>query len=167
MTMKVDMKPLRVYVDTSVIGGYYDEEFAVASRRVIEAARQGRLKLLVSDAVISELVGAPPAVRAVYYGLPVTAYESVPVDGIVTVLRDAYIEAGVVGQDSLYDATHVAAATVARADAICSWNFKHIARLDKIKAYNEVNQRLGYGVLVIVTPQGVQIDEPDQGQEGV
>ena len=41
------------------------------------------------------------------------------------------------------DATHVAAATVAKADAVVSWNFKHIVRLDKIKAYNEVEARDG------------------------
>jgi len=34
----------------------------------------------------------------------------------------------------------VVAATVAQADAIMSWNFQHIVRLDKMKAYNQVNQ---------------------------
>jgi hypothetical protein len=33
----------------------------------------------------------------------------------------------------------VAAATVARADAIISWNFKHIVRLDKMKGSNQIN----------------------------
>jgi hypothetical protein len=37
------------------------------------------------------------------------------------------------------DAAHVAAATIARADAIVSWNFRHIVRLDKMKAYNQIN----------------------------
>lgn len=81
-------------------------------------------------------------------------------------LRDAYWAAGILGLESLEDAAHVAAATVARADAICSWNVKHIVRLDKMKAYNTVNQRLGYGELVIVTPQGVQLDEPGESKEG-
>src|SRR5690349_11582655 len=134
------MERLRIYVDTSVIGGYHDEEFAAASRRVIEAARDGRIVLLVSEMVMLELVGAPPVVQSVFDGLPVEAREFVMVDDAVTSLRNAYIEDGVVGQGSQEDATHVAAATVARADAICSWNFKHIVRLEKIKAYNEVNR---------------------------
>jgi hypothetical protein len=62
------------------------------------------------------------------------------------------VKAGIVEPKWTDDATHVAAASVARADAIVSWNFKHIVRLDKIKAYNRVNLRLGYPELTIVTP---------------
>jgi hypothetical protein len=50
-------------------------------------------------------------------------------------------------------------ATVTRADAIVSWNFKHIVRLDKMKAYNQVNLMNGYGILTIISPKEVLIDE--------
>lgn len=53
----------------------------------------------------------------------------------------------------------MAAATVARADAIVSWNFKHIVRLDKMKAYNQINLLNGYGILTIVSPKEVILDE--------
>jgi len=56
---------------------------------------------------------------------------------------------------------HVALATVNRADAIISWNFKHIVRLDKIKAYNLVNTKNGYGVVTILSPKEVIIDEEE------
>jgi hypothetical protein len=46
--------------------------------------------------------------------------------------------------------THVAIATVSQPDAIVSWNFKHIVRLDKMKAYNQVN--LLNGILTIISP---------------
>ena len=59
------------------------------------------------------------------------------------------------------DATHVAAATVARADAIVSWNFKHIVRVDKMRAYNQVNLQTGFGLLSIVSPQEVRFDEDE------
>jgi hypothetical protein len=49
---------------------------------------------------------------------------------------------------------------VARADAVVSWNFKHVVRLDKIKACNQVNLLNGYGVLTIVSPTEVRFDEP-------
>jgi hypothetical protein len=35
------MKRTRVYVDTSVIGGCFDKEFAAESRAVVQAAREG------------------------------------------------------------------------------------------------------------------------------
>jgi len=58
-------------------------------------------------------------------------------------------------------ATHVALATINRADAIVSWNFRHIARLDKMKLYNQVNFSLGYGILAIVSPKEVVFDEKE------
>ena len=41
-------------------------------------------------------------------------------------LRDAYVQAGVLGQSCLRDAEHIAAASVANCDLVVSWNFKHI-----------------------------------------
>lgn len=77
-------------------------------------------------------------------------------------LRNAYLGAGVLHPKWENDATHVAAATVARADAIVSWNFKHIVRLDKMKAYNQVNLLQGYGILTIVSPKEVVRDDDDR-----
>jgi hypothetical protein len=87
--------------------------------------------------------------------------ELVPLTTEILALRDAYIRAGVVGLQWLNDAAHVAAATVAHADAIASWNFKHIVRLEKIRGYNQVNESLGYGSLTIITPGEVRLDETD------
>ena len=81
--------------------------------------------------------------------------------------RNAYIAASILDERWADDATHVAAATVARADAIASWNFRHIVRLDKMKAYNRVNILNGYGVLTVVTPREVQLDEADEDQENL
>ena len=156
------MKTLRVYVYTSVIGGCEDEEFAEDSLRLIEAAKSGRIMLLVSAIVAGEVASGPPAVRAVLEGLPSGAVEDVPLTEEIIALRDAYLKAGIVRARASNDAAHVAAATVARADAIVSWNFRHIVRLDKIKAYNQVNLLNGYGVLTILSPREVQTDEPDE-----
>ena len=43
-----------------------------------------------------------------------------------------------------------------------SWNFKHIVRLDKIKAYNEVNLKMGFGALTILSPKEVVYDNTDE-----
>lgn len=147
------MKPLRVYVDTSVIGGCGDKEFAEDSLRLVREAKRGRIQVLISEVVVTELAGAPSDVRAVLEGLDPDAIELVPLSSEVIALREAYLEAEVVSESSRNDATHVAAATVARADAIVSWNFKHIVKLEKIKAYNQVNLLNGYGILTILTPR--------------
>ena len=156
------MRRLRVYVDTSVIGGCLDVEFAADSQRLIDAVRNSRVVMLLSDLVISELVDAPSAVRDILSSLPAEVIENVELTEEIIELRDAYLAAGVVSPKSINDAAHVAAATVSRADAIVSWNFKHIVRLDKMKAYNQINLLNGYGILTIVSPKEVILDEPDE-----
>ena len=40
-------------------------------------------------------------------------------------------------------------------DAIVSWNFRHIVRLEKIRLFNAVNVELGYRALSILSPREV------------
>ena len=51
--------------------------------------------------------------------------------------------------------THIALATLAQADALVSWNFKHIVRLEKIRLFNAVNIELGHQPLNIRSPREV------------
>ena len=153
------MKPLRVYADTSVFGGCFDAEFAAESKRFFNLVRAGRVKLLVSEVVVREVAKAPGRVLELLRSLPADSMEQVPLTRDMIDLRDAYLAAGILDPQSTDDATHVAAATVARADAIASWNFKHIVRIDKMRAYNRVNLQTGFGLLSIVSPQEVRLDE--------
>jgi hypothetical protein len=54
------MNTLRIYQDTSVIGGCCDEEFAEASCRLIEMVKRGEVALLISVLLAEELEDAPP-----------------------------------------------------------------------------------------------------------
>jgi len=66
-----------------------------------------------------------------------------------------YIEEGVVSEEYLVDAQHIAIATVSRVDVLVSWNFKHIVNLSKIRVYNSVNLKYGYPLLEIRSPREV------------
>lgn len=147
------MKRLRLYLDTSVIGGCLDEEFAVHSKALLKDAILGRCIILLSDLVLEELSGAPEAVRRELNRVPADSIETVPLTPEVKDLRDEYLRKGILTPASKNDATHVALATLARADAIVSWNFRHIVQLGKMRAYNEVNGEQGYGHLDIVSPR--------------
>lgn len=142
-----------------MIGSCLAPEFAEDSRRVLSLVQSGHLLALISSMVVAELKGAPEVVRHVLTSLPAHAVNVVDLTEEVLQLRDAYIEGGVVGRSSLGDATHVVAATIARADAILSWNFRHIARLDRIKQYNQVNLSNGYGILTILSPREVGVED--------
>ena len=56
---------------------------------------------------------------------------------------------------NVLDAEHIATATVARADLVVSWNFKHIVQFERIRGYNAVNLKLGYPTLAIHNPREV------------
>jgi hypothetical protein len=152
-------KMWRLYLDTSVIGGCFDDEFSEDSRRVITAILDGKVRLLFTEVLEAELIGAPEPVRHLFEQLPETCRERVAFTPEVESLAREYVARGVVSDAWLEDCRHVAAATVARADAIVSWNFKHIVKLDKIKGYNQVNLLNGYGVLTIISPKEVSFDE--------
>jgi hypothetical protein len=146
-------------MDTSVFGGCLEEPFADASTRLIDGIRKGRAMALVSELVAREMRGAPEPVQDILAGIAQERFEFLVFDQETEDLSQAYLRAGILTKKSETDAGHVALATIARADAIVSWNFKHIVNLDKMKLYNRVNFEQGYGFLEIVTPREVLRDE--------
>ena len=149
------MKKLRIYADTSVFGGCFDEEFAKESGALFQEVRSGRFRLLVSSTTIRELDNAPKEVQAVLGSISPEVIEYLELSDEVADLRDAYITAGIVGASSLRDAEHIALASVADADLVVSWNFKHIVHYEKIAGYNAVNLLRGYRPLQIFSPREV------------
>ena len=147
------MKRLRVYIDTSVIGGCLDQAYAEPSRALLRRADQGQVVLVVSELLRQELIRAPKEVQAIVASLSNASIEDATISREAEVLRDAYLSADVVGSTSSADALYVALATVHHADVIVSWNFRHIVHLEKIRGFNAVNLREGYGPLEIRSPR--------------
>jgi hypothetical protein len=84
--------------------------------------------------------------------IPDELMENTPVDSRVESLADAYVTGGVLGKASRSDAIHVATATVAEADVIVSWNFKHIVNYNRIHKYNAINVLQGFRPIEILSP---------------
>jgi predicted nucleic acid-binding protein len=144
-------KVLRVYADTSVFGGVFDEEFCEASRTLFQQVRDGRFSLVTSGAVCREIAEAPARVQAFFESvLPLV--EVVEVTTAAVELQMAYLRAGIVSPKWAVDALHVALAATTGCSLIVSWNFAHIVHFDKIALYNEVNALRGHAVLGIHSP---------------
>jgi hypothetical protein len=154
-------KRLRVYVDTSVIGGCGDDEFKGPSTRIVQKFISGEAIIVVSDVMIAELSGAPDGVQAVLRDIPPANMEYVTLNVEATRLAEEYVRQGALSPRMIADAQHIAVATVARVDVLVSWNFKHIVNLDRIHKYNSVNLREGYALLEIRSPQEVLQDESE------
>jgi len=135
---------MRVYVDTSVFGGCFDTAFEEWSNKLKEEFKLGLKVAVISDLTLRELAEEPQKVRSLVEEIPEEHKEYVTLDDEAKMLAGHYIEEGVVGEDAMVDAQHIAIATVNRVDVLVSWNFKHIVNLTKIRLYNSVNLKYGY-----------------------
>ncbi len=148
-------RTLRVYADTSVFGGCFDDEFRTESVRFFEEVRSGRFVVVVSDVVLDELGLAPECVRRVLAELPPSRVELVTSSEESNELKQAYLDSGVVGPASRNDAAHIALATIYGAELVVSWNFEHIVHFEKIAGYKGVNSLRGYRNPKIYSPREV------------
>ena len=156
------MTKIRVYVDTSVFGGVNDEVFSEASRLFFAQVVSGKYTVLISPNTVEELEAAPEYVRQTLRELPKSSLEWVELDDEVLALADAYIQEGVLSAGSHADALHVAAASVASADLVLSWNFRHIVRYDRVRMFNGVNALRGYRPLDIRSPLEVVYGQDEE-----
>jgi predicted nucleic acid-binding protein len=145
---------IKVYADTSVFGGVFDDEFTQSSKEFFQEVKSGRFLLVTSAVVQAEILSAPEQVQEFFYAMSAYA-EVAELTLAVLELRQAYLNANIVTQKSLDDATHVALASISSCDMIVSWNFKHIVHFEKIPKYNAVNTIQGYGHLNIFSPSEV------------
>jgi hypothetical protein len=160
------MKTLRIYLDTSVLGGCFDAEFAawstglmedfrapVHSRALRPACRGDRTRTWACPNLHRELLG-------------LALQQSVEVSPEALALLAAYEGHSVLGPKYRSDMLHIALATVADADILVSWNFKHIVRFDKIRLFNAANLEQGYKSLPIHSPREVTTYGRSSDQSG-
>jgi predicted nucleic acid-binding protein len=143
----------RIYIDTSVVGGYFDEEFKEATAKLFDRLDKNEIIFVVSDLLDLELLNAPQQVRLFLHNYPSDKFQRVELTEEAIILADTYINEKVVGKTSLEDCRHIALATINKVDVLASWNFKHIVNLDRIKGYNSVNMRAGYSIIEIRSPK--------------
>ncbi len=148
----------RIYVDTSVIGGCHDDEFREQSMQLFEMFRQGEARMLLSGITLDELADAPPSVRQATSTVPPEHAELLATSREAEELADAYISAGAMGGANLNDALHIALATLAKADVLVSWNFRHMVNWRRIRVCNKVNRENGYSAIDIRTPEEIAHD---------
>lgn len=149
----------RVYIDTSVIGGCLDEEFQEHSERLLADFEASRLRAVISNITIAEILQAPEEVRSLLERRGLQSAEKVYLDEEAVLLAEAYIRDGVVAEANRVDAQHIAIATIQRVDILVSWNFQHIVKWNRIRAFNAVNLKLSYPQLEIRSPREVYHEE--------
>jgi predicted nucleic acid-binding protein len=151
----------RIYIDTSIVGGYFDEEFAADTWALFERLKNREVTFVISSVLKQELVNAPEHVRELLDKYDDNCFEHVLLTEEAIELADCYISEKVVGKTCVEDCRHIAIATLNKVDVLASWNFKHIVNLDRIKGYNGVNMKKGYAVIEIRNPKDLIKYESD------
>ena len=149
------MKIQRVYLDTSVLGGCFDSEFAEWSNGLLQDFRNGTFQPLLSEVIAAEINDAPEDAQTVYAELMSLNVEILAVGESALELADEYQKRGILTPNFYDDGLHIALATIAEADLLVSWNFRHIVHFDKIRLFNAVNIEFGYKPLQIFSPREV------------
>jgi predicted nucleic acid-binding protein len=148
-------KKLNLYIDTSVIGGYYDVEFEEETKILFDSILNNEFHVFYSSVTEDELINAPKKVRELLDLIPNENKTRIELTEEAVMLGDTYIAENVVGKTSREDCFHIALATINNADILVSWNFKHIVNVMRIRGYNAVNLKLGYTTIDIRSPKEI------------
>ena len=151
----------RIYLDTSVFGGHFDEEFKEHTVPLFDRIKAGEFVILYSTVTQDELENAPEKIKEFVRNLGTDLTEFIETTDEAVDLATEYIKEKVVGQTSYADCLHIALATINRADFLVSWNFKHIVNIERIRGYNSVNIKKGYKQLEIRSPREFEKHEDD------
>jgi len=155
------MKKDRIYIDTSIVGGYFDVEFEFETKLLFKRLEKKEVIFVISDLMEIELERAPDKVKNLLFNFSKDSFERVKLTKEAQELGQLYVNEKVVGHTSIEDCYHIALATVNNVDVLASWNFKHIVNFTRIKGYNSVNLKNGYNLLEIRNPK----DLIDYGNE--
>src|SRR5258706_10957037 len=140
---------MRLYLDTSVIGGYYDPEFCEWTKPFIDDVLSRKHIAIISDITIREIIDAPRNVNQLLDRLISTSSELVTGNELTEKLASYYIQEGALTRKSIEDANHIALATFYNVSSVVSWNFKHLVNIDRIRLFNSVNLKYGYRLIDI------------------
>ena len=144
------MKKLRIYLDTSVINFLFaddSKEFCQVTKDFF-AVYADRYDLFVSQIVLLEINRTPDSTHRNRLSKVIRDYaiKVLPDDDAnqIKKLADLYTKKGVIPANKMEDALHVAYATVCKMDILLSWNFKHLANINKEAKILAVNNEEGY-----------------------
>jgi len=153
LVKSIEMKRQRIYIDTSIVGGFFDKIFEEETKLLFQQLEGKKITFVISEVLTGELEKAPEKVRTLLDKYDSDYLEKVPLTDEARELADKYVAENVVGKTSYDDCCHIALATIHRVDVLASWNFKHIVNLVRIRGYNGVNLKNGYATIEIRNPR--------------
>lgn len=153
---------MRVYVETTVWSFALADDSPLmteVTREFLNACRQGEHEPVISALVVREIERADRVKRESLLALVQEISPTiVPISYETDVLAREFVDRGAVPPSKPEDAGHVAAAFTGAAEALVSWNFKHIASTKRAERFNAVALLLGYDHRLTITTPGELLD---------
>ena len=153
MKRNMNKKIWKIYVDASVVSGVFDDhmpERVTQTGQFWQTVIDGTIRIVASDVLVDE--AKSEQARDFLANLPVSQIERIESTDESNRLATEYIGAKVISENHMNDCKHIAIATIARVDAVVSWNCDDMVNPNRIPRYNEVNEKHGYARIEILTP---------------
>jgi len=150
------LKVPRLYIETSVINGIFSKDLRirVVSSVFFEKIRAGEIEGHVSSYVLAELYETPDVDKRArllrFAGLCIL---DAPSGSTVEELGRKYVERGMIPRKYIFDAYHIASASVGEFEALVTWNYEHILRNKTEKLLRMVNKERGIHIPELRSPE--------------
>jgi hypothetical protein len=145
-----------IYVETSVINGYYSNQarIASASKLLFEMITEGSIIAHLSDYVLVEINRTnDPAKKSKLLDLAYLSKLDAPSGEKVADLAQLYVKKGMIPAKYVFDAYHIASASIGGYEALVSWNFQHIVRAKTEKMLEDINRQLDLHIPKLRVPE--------------
>ncbi len=147
----------RVYIETSVIGAYFDDRSDVVSSAQNYWTRlwwdnlHSKYETVISRAVVDELAHPdyPHSQKALKL---IENISEIPIEDEVRQIVRVYIQHRIMPKNPVGDALHLALASYHKCDFLLTWNCKNIANPNKFRQIRLCNNSLGLFVPTLTTP---------------
>lgn len=156
-----EVKKRKLYLDTSILGFSLNRHDPVRQAEANSLVRQIRLERFIggySFVTEAEIAEAPAHVaqrlrrKIAWAGLRRLRVRS---RSQAHDLAERYCRGAVIPREYFDDSLHVAIATLWRADALVSYNFAHLVRLDTMVEGNAINRQEGLTEIFLCQPREV------------
>ena len=153
------MRKLKVYLDTSIINFLFADDaphFKMITEEFFENFVKRKIyEVFISDVVLYEINRTENDEKKLKllevvknYDLPFELFNEE-----AEALGNIYVKEGVIPKKKFDDAGYIGLATVKNFDILLSWNFRHLANVNKRNKIRSINERAGYFYpLDLVTP---------------
>ena len=153
------IRRLKIYLDTSVLGGIFDIEDSQRMKIVqqcLKKIKRGDFEVFISRLTIQELMDAPLEIKEKLIKIVEDIQPKILEETEESLeIAEAYINEGIIPEKFRDDARHIAIVSFYEIDFLVSWNYHHMVNIKVKKLVNAINLRLGYKLIEIVPPEEV------------